>query len=252
MRTLILEDEPVAAEHLQSLLRQAAPELVVLDTLPSVSKAQTWLAANPAPDLMFCDIHLQDGYVFELFTQQPVECPIIFTTAYDQYALQAFEVNSMGYLLKPIHPDALGKALHKWRRNTLAPTSPQAIAQVWQSLQLQQPRYKVRFLVKRGQRHLSLAVASIAYFLSEDQLTYLVTHAGDRFVLGTPLDELETQVDPQRFFRLNRQALATYEAITEFSPFMHGRLSVALKPPTPEPLLVSKNRAPAFKAWMDR
>ncbi len=255
MNILIIEDEAPAARRLQKRIQECDTGLSVLATLDSVASAERWLRGNAAPDLIFMDIQLADGLSFEIFGRIEVPAPVIFTTAYDEYALRAFKVNSIDYLLKPIDRDELCAALAKWRRlyrDAAAPELNPQLNALLQSLQTTPAAYKKRFLVKQGQRLISLAVDQVAYFSSEDKVVFLVDRQRGKFVLSASLDELEQQLDPDAFFRLNRQFLVAFTVIQGIQPFFNGKLKVQVVPSIEGGIVVSRERASSFKEWLDR
>jgi len=248
MRVVIIEDEPLAAQALAALLTRLRPAMHIMASLGSVEEAVEWLHAQPAPDLLFCDIHLSDGNSFDIFRQMTVSAPIIFTTAYDAYAIQAFQVNSVDYLLKPLQAAEVERALQKYETRHPA-AQPAAVANV-QRLVHSTPR--TRFLVKAGQALKAVLVDDIAYFLAEEGVVFLVTHPGKRFIIPDTLDQLEAQLDARNFFRINRQFILSIGAVQEIRPYFKGRLVLQVAPPvTEEALVVSAGRAPAFKHWLD-
>ncbi|SFQ84037.1 LytR/AlgR family response regulator transcription factor [Hymenobacter arizonensis] len=248
MNVLVIEDEPLAAQALAALLTRLRPATRILACLGSVEEAVEWLEEHPAPDVLFCDIHLSDGNSFDIFRQVAVGAPVIFTTAYDAYAIQAFQVNSVDYLLKPLQAAEVDRALQKYE--TLRPaTLPAAVANV-QRLVHTTPR--ARFLVKSRQAWKAVPVDDVAYFLAEEGVVFLVTHPGKRFLIADTLDQLEGQLDAQRFFRINRQFILSIGAVQEIRPYFKGRLVLQVAPPVAgEALVVSAGRAPAFKHWLD-
>jgi two-component system LytT family response regulator len=273
LRILILEDEYPAAERLQRLLTQAAPTAQVLAVLDTVAGALVWLAANPAPDLILSDIQLADGLSLDVFAQTVVRSPVIFTTAYDQYALQAFRANGIDYLLKPLKlPElqaALAKLLELGIKNydlgtNLAGAASQqnspalfplnaSIERLLDSLPRPQRPYKTRFLVRQGETLLPLPTAEAAWFQSRHDTVTLVTHDGRRFVVDYTLEQLESLLDPSQFFRLNRQLLAQLPAVRRLVPHFGGKLLVELSP-TPaggDDVLVSKEKTSAIKSWLE-
>ena len=248
MNVLIIEDEPLAAQALAALLARLRPATRLLASLGSVEEAVKWLRAQPAPDLLFCDIHLSDGNSFDIFRQVAVGAPVIFTTAYDAYAIQAFQVNSVDYLLKPLQATQVERALQKYESLNPA-TRPAAVENV-QRLVHTTPRS--RFLVKTGTAWKAVPVEQVAYFLAEEGVVFLVTHPGKRFLLSDTLDQLEGQLDAQNFFRINRQVILSIGAVLEIRPYFKGRLVLQVAPPIAgEALVVSAGRAPAFKQWLD-
>lgn len=252
MLALIVEDEPVAARNLQRLIAELAPDLRVEGPFPSIASTLERLRAEPVPDLMFMDVQLGDGLCFEIFETLPLALPVIFTTAYDAFALKAFEVFGIDYLLKPIKPERFALALAKWRRlkaiGQPAITPPADLAQTYfRSAQ----QYRSRFLVQQGESLQSVAVGDIAYF-HKDLVVRLVTRAGRGYTVSQSLDELEHVLDPARFFRVNRQVLASADAIVRATRQFKGKLELELDPPLREVAIVSQERAGAFRDWLDR
>ncbi|MBF9221056.1 LytR/AlgR family response regulator transcription factor [Hymenobacter ruricola] len=265
LRALIVEDEPLAARRLADLLARQPEPVQVLGTAESVSQAVALLqSTQPAPDVLFLDIHLADGLSFEIFEQTAVRCPVIFTTAYDQYALQAFKVNSVDYLLKPIDEEELAAALRKLRERLPAaqPAAPAAafdpalLAQLVQQMQQGAPpaaSYKSQFVVRVGEHLKVVPVDQIAYFFSLEKATFLQTTEGRKFVVDYTMDQLEGLLDPRRFFRLNRAYLAQQSAIQDIIHYTNSRLQTVLKPAAPDAqVLVSREKVNVFKSWLDR
>jgi two-component system LytT family response regulator len=264
LRILILEDEYPAAERLQRLLAQAAPGAQVLAVLDTVASALAWLARHPAPDLILSDIQLADGLSLDVFAQTVVRSPVIFTTAYDQYALQAFRTNSIDYLLKPLKLPELQAALAKLRffNEALgrqqedvakADSSPQLlhIERLLDALPQPQRPYKTRFLVRQGESLLPLPTAEAAWFWSRHDTVTLATHDGRRFVVDYTLEQLDGLLDPSQFFRLNRQLIAQLPAVRRLVPHFGGKLLVELSPAPTDEIVVSKERASAVKSWLE-
>ncbi|MDF7812288.1 LytTR family DNA-binding domain-containing protein [Hymenobacter sp. YC55] len=261
MTVLILEDEYPAAERLQRLLLEAAPEAQVLAALDSVASALTWLAAHPAPDLILSDIQLADGLSLEVFEQTLVRSPVIFTTAYDAYAIRAFKANSVDYLLKPVKLTELQTALTKLRewRSPAASPQPTSVAddtasrleRLLDSLPRPDRQYKTRFLVRSGEQLLPLSVSQIAWFQSRHENTTLVATDGRRFVVDYTLEQLESLLDPRHFFRLNRQFIAQLPAVQRLHPHFNGKLLLDLQPAPTEEVLVSREKANAVKQWLE-
>ncbi|GAB3744362.1 LytTR family DNA-binding domain-containing protein [Hymenobacter agri] len=248
MNVVVIEDEPLAAQALAALLTRLRPGVRILASLGSVEEAVEWLREQPAPDLLFCDIHLSDGNSFEIFRQVAVSAPVILTTAYDAYAIQAFQVNSVDYLLKPLQAAEVARALQKYE--TLRPATLPAAAENVQRLVRATPRS--RFLVKAGQALKAVPIDEVAYFLAEEGVVFLVTHQGKRHIIADTLDQLEGQLDAQNFFRINRQIILSIGAVQEIRPYFKGRLVLQVAPPVAEEaLVVSAGRAPAFKHWLD-
>ena len=265
LTALIVEDEPLAARRLADMLARQPDPVQVLGTAEAVSRAVQLLQAGPTPDVLFLDIHLADGLSFEIFEQTPVRCPVIFTTAYDQYALRAFKVNSVDYLLKPIDEEELQAALRKLReRLPAAPAAapappafdPALLAQLMQQMQQSAPpaaSYKTQFVVRVGEHLKVVPLDQIAYFFSLEKATFLQTTEGRKFVVDYTMDQLETLLDPRRFFRLNRAYLAQQSAIHDIIHYTNSRLQTVLKPAAPDAqVLVSREKVNVFKSWLDR
>lgn len=248
MTVLLLEDEYPAAERLQRLLALAEPGAQVLAVLDTVAGALAWLAAHPAPGLVLSDMQLADGLSLEIWEQAVVASPVVFTTAYDAYALRAFEANSVAYLLKPVKLAALHAALAKLRQ---WPAPAPGLERLLDALPRPQRPHKTRFLVRQGEQLLPLPVAAAAWFGSRHDTTTLVAADGRRFVVGYTLEQLEGLLDPAQFFRLNRQCIAQVSAVRRLVPYFGGKLRVELHPAPGEEMLVSRERAAAVKAWLE-
>lgn len=252
MRVLIIEDEYTAARHLAALLRQIEPSLEVLGVIDSVAEGQErW--ATFAPELIFSDIQLADGLSFSLLERVPVPCPIIFTTAYDEYAIRAFKLNSIDYLLKPIERESLETALQKYR-TLKRPATDDLVRQVQEMLSSRafQPRtYRNSFLVQFRDKLLPVRVNDIAYFEIEGGVVSATLYTRIRYPLELKLDDLENQLDPQQFFRANRQFIIARNSILEAELYFNGRLQLQLQPMPGGAVVISKDRTPQFKKWME-
>nr|WP_293839010.1 LytTR family DNA-binding domain-containing protein [uncultured Arsenicibacter sp.] len=247
MKVLIIEDEFFSAEKLRHLLQQINPAIEVLAILPSVAKALAWFRSNPEPDLIFSDIRLEDKESFALFNELTIDAPVIYTTAYDQYAIQAFKQNSVDYLLKPIDSAELRAALKKFEQQELrllkktlesAPPAPQN-------------KPKERFLVKKGNAMTFVKMQDVAYFRSDQKLTFLVSSDGQKYIIDTSLDDLQDQLDPHRFARISRSRLISIDSVQKIHPHFNGRLKLDLLPADEEEVFVSRDRVQAFKDWVD-
>ena len=249
IHVLILEDEEPAAKRLQKLLHETTEEVEVLAVLDSISSAIEWLAIHPHPQLMLVDIHLADGISFELFKQTEVNCPIIFTTAYDEYALQAFKLNSIDYLLKPVKKDELQQALTKFSK--LKAMQPVNIDQLLQAVS-QNPvdKYRQRIVIRYGDHIKTIETKDAAYFYTEARANFLVTKEAKRYVVDFNLDQLEQMLNPANFYRINRQFIISIESIEEMSTWTKGRVMVKLKPATKLETIVSTERSAEFKKWL--
>lgn len=250
MQILLIEDELPAARQMAKLLAAQRPAWQILDTLDSVENSVRWLGSRPAPDLIFMDIQIADGLSFDIFRQVEVRAPVVFTTAFDQYAVQAFKVNALDYLLKPVDPDELQRAIEKIEKQRLAPAAAPSLDFETLSRFFKKQEYKERFLVKAGQNLAFLTVAEIAFFRSADGLTQAFTHAGKKFFVDNTLEELERLLDPREFFRVNRSLTICPKAVQKIAPHLNGRLKLDLAPAAPEDIFVSRERVAEFKAWL--
>jgi len=256
MRVLLIEDEALAAERLRALILQYNPRVEIVAQLDSVADTVQWLASNAAPDLAFFDIHLADGLSFEIFERSALHCPIIFTTAYDAYALKAFKVNGIDYLLKPIDYTELEHAFQRYEQLRAGFSSSglpemDALQKVMQ--QLVSPGYKNRFVVKNGQYLHAVQVQDVAYFYHENKIVWLKKTDHKKHALDYTLEQIEEMLDPKLFFRLNRKYIASFAAIREVVVFSGSRLKVSLPdPPDKEPILISRERVDAFRKWLDQ
>ena len=252
MRALIIEDEKAAVRNLKAAIDELGRDIEVIGQLDSIAASIEWLREQPAPDLLFLDIHLADGSAFEIFEHVDITCPIIFTTAYDEYALRAFKVNSVDYLLKPIDADDLRQALDKLER--LGGQKPTAqpddnYRAILRALGGER-NYKSHFLIPaKGDRLIPLETETILYFHIANGQVKAIDDTGREHLFPQTLDELADALDPHLFFRANRQFLIAKRAIREASLWFNGRLSITLSVPTPERIIISKARAAEFKAW---
>ena len=247
-KILIIEDEKPAVRRLTQLLSEHLPEAQVLESLDTVTGAINWFRNNPEPDLIFLDIQLADGISFEIFEKVSVTAPIIFCTAYDQYAIKAFKLNSIDYLLKPIDPEELKQAIHKFKSGK----KEQGIS-LDQLRSLMQPAtkiFKTRFLIKLGERIQSVDIQDIAFFFSEDKVTLLQTRQGKKYIVDYILDEIEEMVSPEQFFRINRKYISSISAIKDVFTYSNSRLKVHLENCSDNDILISRERMGAFKSWL--
>lgn len=253
IRILLIEDEESAAKRLQKMVTETLPEAEILHSLDNIASSVEWLQHNSAPDLIIMDIHLADGSSFEILKQVNIESPIIFTTAYDQYALEAFKVNSIDYLLKPIKKEELQNALIKYQKlyqNKAA--APASIEKLLATLQ-QHPgksKYRERFIIRYGEHMKTIQTTDVAYFYTENRISFAVLKEGKRYPVDFNLDELEKMLNPKNFFRINRQFIISYHSITEMLTYSKSRVLVKLNPPTKEDTIVSTERSSAFKSWL--
>lgn len=252
MRVLIVEDEKLAADRLSTLLQTCDSSIEPVAIAPSVQKAVELLKLKPQLDLIFMDIQLADGLSFEIFEQVPVEVPVIFTTAYDTYAIRAFKVNSIDYLLKPIDEDELQSAIKKFRK--LKPTAAPGLGALEQAMQLLSngnKTYKNRFVVKVGEHLHMIPVEEVEYFYSYDKGTFLQTIAGKRYTLDYTMEQLEQLLDSNLYFRVNRGYLVSIKAVKDIIAWSNSRLKLELHHPAPTEVVVSREKVQQFKTWLD-
>jgi DNA-binding LytR/AlgR family response regulator len=252
MKILIIEDEKPAARRLKKMVQQVRPTSQILEVIDSVEIAVDWFRENQKPDLVFMDVQLADGLSFEIFGQTEVLAPIIFTTAYDEYALQAFKVNSLDYLLKPIDPEELEKALCQYDQytNSSQGINNSALEQLLN--QMTKKEYKERFLVKSGQQLIYLVAAEIAYFYSDEGLIFACQPNGKRYNLDYTLDQLEAVLTPDDFFRINRKIITNLKSIKKIHTYFNSRLKLTLEPKSDLEVIVSRDRVSDFKRWLDK
>jgi DNA-binding LytR/AlgR family response regulator len=255
MQILIIEDEMLAAERMIDLIRKYDPNSSVAGPLRSVEKSVAWLKDNSPPDLILMDIQLEDGLSFEIFERTEVHSPVIFTTAYNQYTIKAFKVNSVDYLLKPIDYGELSLALDKLL-TYFGPTEKEAIENktlLYDKLLTQLgSRFKSRFVVKAGQHIRSIAVEDIMYFYSAGKSSFLCVSGGRNYDLDYSLDQVESLVDPEVFFRVNRKYIVRWDSIEDIVIYSGSRLKLKLKTPVDDDVLVSREKVKSFKEWLDR
>lgn len=253
MNVLIIEDEPHAAQRLETLIKKLVPTIVVLSKIDTVMKSVEWIKNHPAPDLIFMDIQLADGISFQIFEQCEVKSPVIFTTAYDEYALKAFKVNSIDYILKPVDKDELEKALKKY--HTLVSggmKSGMKLDNIEQAIQMLSKKYKTRFVIKVGEHLRSVEVTDILFFLSLEKATFCYTKDARKNILDFTLDQLEGLLDPALYFRINRKYIVSTESIQDMFSYANSRLKLILKNSDDRDVIVARERVQEFKEWLDR
>ncbi len=247
MKIWIIEDEDTAARRLEKLITEIDPQVQIVARMDSILGTLEYLQKHQLPDLIFLDIHLADGASFEIFNHANIDKPIIFTTAYDQYAIQAFKVNALDYLLKPIKKGELENALKKYRNWNQKPAiSYEEIARM-----LQPEKSSRRFLIRIGQRIQLVDIKDAAYFYTDQKITFVVTWEGKRYPLDHSLEALEEMLDGQDYFRINRQFIVNINAINEMYAYSKSRVKVALKPTCDIQTVVSTERSPHFKRWLE-
>jgi DNA-binding LytR/AlgR family response regulator len=253
MKVVIAEDEHLAAAKLEKMIRKHDPSIEVLAILDSVQASIDWLKSHESPDLIFLDIQLTDGTCFDIIKSVSLDCPVIFTTAYDQYALEAFNLQSIDYLIKPISQEKLDKAMAKLKKMQDGFSEKTVdFDKLLNAVEGANKTFKSRFLVKSGSAMKSVAVEEIAYFFSSDKLVFMMTKSRHRFVINETLDELELSLNPSDFFRINRQFIVHIDTILKVHPHFNGRLKIDLNPAPEEDIYISNRRATAFKEWMDK
>ena len=253
MNTLIIEDERPAALRLVALLHDIDSAIVVAETTGSIVDTVAYLRQKPAIDLIFSDVQLSDGLSFEIFRQVTPHCPLVFTTAYDEYAIQAFKLNSLDYLLKPILARELSAALAKFRQTQRPPALPGIdYGLLAQALGTVQRSYRQRFLISYRDTYRAIATRDVAYFFSEHKITRLICPDGTTLALHETLDQLSDQLDPAQFFRASRQCIVSVGGISAIHKHFNGRLKLDLSPPASDDIFVSRDRADALKYWLNQ
>lgn len=253
MNILIIEDEPQAAQRVEKLIAELVPGVSILGKIDTVKRAVQWLKNNPAPDLILMDIQLADGISFQIFEQHEIQSPVIFTTAYDAYALKAFKVNSIDYILKPVDREELHAALKKLK--TLAkgePDTMKMLANIGEAVNMLMKKHKTRFVIKVGEHLRTIEVNSIQYFFSQDKATFCVTEDNRNHILDYTLEQLEEMVDPEQFFRINRKYMVRSQAIQDIISYTNSRLRLVLKGSQDADIIVARERVQEFKEWLDR
>lgn len=251
MKVVIIEDEALAAERLEEIILQIRPNTEIQAKLDSVKQSIEWLQSHN-PELIFLDIKLSDGLSFAIFEKIDLNVPVIFTTAYDEYAIKAFELNSIDYLLKPIRQSDLLASIEKFEklRKALLPDIPALLETLAES----KPDYKKRFLLQYGEKLKKIEVEDIAYFYAQDKVVYLTMFDKQTYPMDHSLNQLEELIDPDQFFRINRQMLISYPSIQQMYAYSRSRIKIDLKPPEPKGIkaLVSIDRTPVFREWIDK
>lgn len=253
MRALIIEDELLTAENMATLLRELVPEIRILSILQSVSESVEWFSRNDMPDVVFMDIHLADGSSFSIFDKVDITCPVVFTTAYDEYALRAFDVNSVDYLLKPVSKSSLQRALDKLQRlsgiNT-AVDNLEFIKKIAVAIRQNSTVYKSSLLVGVKDKLIPLLVKDVAYIHVDGRNCVAVKFDRTETILSHSMDEIMKQLDPKCFFRANRQFIISRTAVQDISLWFGNRIAVNLTIPVPERIIISRTHVQEFKNWL--
>jgi two-component system, LytTR family, response regulator LytT len=258
MKIFIVEDEDLAVKKLKKTLQSVDEEATVVGEADSIKSSVEWLQSNPAPDLILMDIELADGQSFEIFNQIKVQSPVIFVTSYDEYALKAFKVNSIDYLLKPVQKEDLQAALEKYRqmKNLYKESqSPQIsmdalVKELQQKLNIKE--YRKRFLVKHGQKLVSIETDDISYFFSDGRLNFFKTNDNRKFVVDYTMDELSDMLDPDKYFRISRSYFISVNSVDQIHDYFGNRLLLHLKPASEKEAIVSREKVSDFKDWLGK
>lgn len=255
MRIIIVEDELHNSRLLRGMVNHFKPEWQIIDAFETVKSTVHWLQNNEAPDLIFMDIQLADAICFSIFEQVEVTSPVIFTTAYDEYAIQAFKVNSIDYLLKPIKEEKLQVAIEKFDKLVLNQQKPKekiAYHEILEAIKQGEKKYRKRFVIAGATAFTKLDVSDIAYFFTENRITYAFTFEGQKHILDITMEKLEDQLDPEIFYRANRSHILHCDSIKKFENYFGGKLVIRLIPPLNEQVIISRLKAAEFKEWLDK
>lgn len=253
MEVLIIEDEELAAAKLERLIQRYDQSYKIVAKLRSVKESVSWFSTRKAPDLLFLDIHLLDGTCFDILNEVDIKCPVIFTTAYEDYVFESFKVYNIDYLIKPVSFKKIEQSLTKFGKlfeNQQKSTDTGNIEEMLQAIRSASKEYKSRFLVKFGSKLLPIDVNQVAYFFSKDRITFLVTLEGKKYPVNPTLEELEESMDPSLFFRINRQMILHVQSIKQVHKYFKGRLKVDLQLEADQDIMVSSRRASEFQDWL--
>lgn len=253
LNVIIIEDEIPAARLLNSIVSRLRPEWSVISLPGNIEESVKWFSENQHPDLIFLDIQLSDGNSFDFLSEAKPSSTIIFTTAYDEYAIRAFSVNSIDYILKPIDEKRLLEAIIKYETIAVRHdgNGEEYLNTILDSLQRREKRFRTRFLISGVDQFRTLQVAEIAYFYTENKVTFAVTHDGKEHSIDLSLDKLSDQLDPDEFFRANRQTLLSISSIKRIEPYFNGKIVAHIKPPNKDRITISKEKIGAFKMWLN-
>jgi DNA-binding LytR/AlgR family response regulator len=253
MQVLIIEDEHQAAQRIEHLVKEFIPDVQIVGRLDSVKRAVEFFKGSPSPDLVLMDIQLADGTSFEIFNACDVKSPVIFTTAYDEYAVKAFKVNSVDYILKPVDRDEFGRAISKFMDMNSKPTDRSDIlGNINEAIRLLTRKYKARFVIKVGEHLRTVETKNILYFTSHEKATFCCTGEKRNLIVDFTLDQLEEMLDPEIFYRINRKYLISASAISDIISYTNSRLRLVLKNSTDSDVIVARERVQDFKAWLDK
>ncbi len=253
MTVLIIEDEPQAAQRMEKLVNELLPGATVAGRIDTVKKAVQWFTNNPPPSLTLMDVQLADGISFQIFEQCEVKSPVIFTTAYDEYALKAFKVNSIDYILKPVDKDELRAALDKFKNMSRSePETKALLDNLGEAMRMLTRKYKTRFVIKVGEHLRTIEVENILFFYSQDKTTFCCTTDSRNIILDFTLEQIEEMVNPEKFFRINRKFLVSAASITDIIHYTNSRLKLVLRHSADNDIIVARERVQEFKEWLDR
>ncbi len=252
MKILIIEDEHYAAKRLSAMVKESYADAEILEVIDSVEESILWFKNNEEPDLVFMDIQLADGLSFTIFDVVHFTCPVIFVTAFDEYAIDAFKLNSVDYLLKPIEKDKLDSAVSKFKKLHHKSSIPQIDwSALGLSLYANKEKYKKRFLIKTGKSYQYIDVSDIALLYSEEGVSFAINKENKRFIIDATLDKIEETIDPSVFFRINRRHVIPISQIEKIHPYLNSRLKLELKQSVSQDLVVSREKVKDFKKWID-
>ncbi|MFN8700365.1 MAG: LytR/AlgR family response regulator transcription factor [Flavobacteriales bacterium] len=252
IRYLVVEDEQPAARRLIRMIGEMRPDWTLAAQADSIEDAAALLTQHPAPDLAFLDIQLADGLSFDIFQRIDVPCPVVFTTAYDHYAIKAFRVNGLDYLLKPVEPEGLMQSIQRFEESRKKPVHSDDLRELIASISRDRRDYRRRFLVKTAGRLAFIPVQDIAYAFSDDGSAFIVTRKNERYLVESTLEEMEGELSPDQFFRINRGLIVSMDAIVKIEPHFSNRLMLQLNPAFDNDVFVSRQRAAEFKSWLDQ
>lgn len=254
MKILIIEDEAAASKRLVNILKEMDTSFVILGVLESVKESVEWFENNEEPDLILSDVELSDGLSFEIFESVAIDTPVIFITGYDQYTIQAFKVNSIDYLLKPVSVEELKKSLDKYQRtkNKFDDLAKSNFEELLRSLNINVKKYKSRILVRQRESFIAVNTENIAYVLLENQIVYIYTKDSKSFIIDHTLEQLEAMLNPEHFFRINRQFIVNIDSIKSIDIYFNNRLKLELIPKTAIDVIVARDRVAEFKKWISK
>ena len=254
MNILIIEDNKVACDRLIKQINELRPDYVILECIQNIDSAIKWFISNPEPDLVFLDVQLTDGTCFEIFKETSISAPVIFITAFDEYTMKAFELNSIDYLLKPVNIDKLSAAFMKFEKMKDIfgkSVNENQILNMFNSLQLNQQPYRLRFLVPRGDGYYPVLTKHISYFYAEDNCIFIVTKNNEKFSIHYSLDKLEKELNPKIFWRANRSFIVSAESIVKAHNYFNYKIKLELEPKAIKDVIISRKKANDFKAWFN-